>query len=69
MAVILEIQNGRHNNTDKNGNIGFHTQYIITFPKIYSFTNLSPPKYIVNLTSFNLSPVSRSNARLTIEPV
>jgi hypothetical protein len=45
-----KICNGRHfknpkwppNDIEKNGNIGFHTQYILTFPKIYSFTN--PPK-------------------------
>jgi hypothetical protein len=37
----LKIQNDRHNDIEKNGNIGFHTQYILTFPKIYSFTN--PP--------------------------
>jgi hypothetical protein len=39
MAAILKIQNGRHNDIEKNGKIGFHT---LTFPKIYSFTN--PPK-------------------------
>jgi hypothetical protein len=40
----FENPNGRHNNTETNGNIGFQTQYMITFPKIYSFTNLSPQK-------------------------
>jgi hypothetical protein len=49
MGAILKIQNGRHNDIEKNGNIGFHTQYILTFPKIYSFTN--PPKTPTKLHS------------------
>jgi hypothetical protein len=46
-------KNGRHNSTEKNGNIGIHTQYIITFPKIYSFTNLLKKRrnYITNRTN------------------
>jgi hypothetical protein len=44
-----KIFNGRHNDIEKNGNIGFHTQYILTFPKIYSFTN--PPKTPTKLHS------------------
>jgi hypothetical protein len=49
MAAILKIKNGRHNDIEKNGNIGFHTQYILTFQKIYSFTN--PPKKPTKLHS------------------
>jgi hypothetical protein len=49
MAAILKIQNGRHNDIEKNGNTGFHTQHILTFPKIYSFTN--PPKTPTKLHS------------------
>ena len=39
IVVILKIQDGRHRVFRKNVNITFHVQYVLNFPKMYSFAN------------------------------